>query len=518
MNKIKSFVSNWFSVFLLTLIVVAAFYLRVYKIGDLLGFYFDQGRDALVIWNLWHHGKFFLIGPVSGLAGIFIGPFYYYLIAPIYLIGGGNPVMPSVFLSILSVLSLPLVYQLGKEMHSRKAGLIAAIVGGFSYYIIYYSRWLSNPNPMFLISLIFLYSLWKIICRGRRRWWVISSFVAGASLHFESASGVFYIFIFLIVILWRLIIYLNTLDEKDKIISFKKFVKKNIRLIIYTLAALFVTFVPQLIFNFRHGNVLINNFFNLIANEKAFSKPVTNTLLIIRTQYFWNTFVGKIFIGWNKQAYIFTSISVAALIIGRKRVVKGALPLLSIFIITPMVGYILFQGNFGNIYDYYLIGYFLPFILLFSIGIAEFATTYLGKVALVIFFVYFTQVNTIPIRGLMQNQMNGPTDIKLGSQLKAVNWVFENAAGRGVYNVDVYVPPVTAYAYDYLFLWQGSVKCGESLCGKVDYQTPILYTLYEQDPPHPQRLQVWLDKEKSVGVVEEEAHFGGITVQRRTRN
>jgi hypothetical protein len=125
-------------------------------------------------------------------------------------------------------------------------------------------------------------------------------------------------------------------------------------------------------------------------------------------------------------------------------------------------------------------------------------------------------VNSIPIRD-DENTMDGPTDIKFGSQIRAVNWVFDNAAGRGVYNVDVYVPPVIPYAYDYLFLWKGSLRCGNTLCGKVEYSTPILYTLYEQDPPNPDRLDAWLERQKGIGIIEEEVRFGGITVQRRTR-
>ena len=77
---------------------IVALFVRIYRTEALLRFYFDQGRDALVIWRLLHEGKFFLIGPVTGLDGIFLGPFYYYLIAPLYLLGGGSPVAPAVFL------------------------------------------------------------------------------------------------------------------------------------------------------------------------------------------------------------------------------------------------------------------------------------------------------------------------------------------------------------------------------------------------------------------------------------
>ena len=53
-------------------------------------------------------------------------------------------------------------------MHSRLAGIIAATIGGFSYYIATFNRWLSNPNPILLTSLIFLWSLWEIVRSEQR--------------------------------------------------------------------------------------------------------------------------------------------------------------------------------------------------------------------------------------------------------------------------------------------------------------------------------------------------------------
>src|SRR5689334_11801918 len=101
-----------FYIFILAVFVLALF-VRIYRTEDLMGFYYDQGRDGIVIWKLWHEGKPFLIGPVTGLAGIFLGPLYYYLIAPFYLIGGGDPKYPAVFLSFLTVAALPILYFLG---------------------------------------------------------------------------------------------------------------------------------------------------------------------------------------------------------------------------------------------------------------------------------------------------------------------------------------------------------------------------------------------------------------------
>ena len=145
--------------YLLIAILVIGFIIRMYRAGDLLGFYYDQGRDALIIWDLWHSGKFFLIGPVTGLAGVFLGPLYYYLIAPFYLLGGGNPVYPSAFLALTSTLAIFVVYIVGKKFGNRVTGIIAAILTAFSFDIFLASRWLSNPTPILLTSILFFWGL-----------------------------------------------------------------------------------------------------------------------------------------------------------------------------------------------------------------------------------------------------------------------------------------------------------------------------------------------------------------------
>src|SRR3989338_10112594 len=122
-------VRNHRLVYLLLFIILAlAFFVRVYRVDQVLGFYYDQGRDALVIWDLWHKGNFFLIGPTTGIAGIFRGPFYYYLIAPLYLLGNGNPVVPAIFLAVTTVVAIVLLYYLGKRIEGRVTGLFAVIL------------------------------------------------------------------------------------------------------------------------------------------------------------------------------------------------------------------------------------------------------------------------------------------------------------------------------------------------------------------------------------------------------
>ena len=149
---------------------------------------------------------------------------------------------------------------------------------------------------------------------------------------------------------------------------------------------------------------------------------------------------------------------------------------------------------------------------------AEFWNTVIGKLVVLVFIVTFFQLNGMLIRNHITARIDGPTHISLGNQLKAVDWVFQDAQGMGDFNVDVYVPPVIPHAYDYLFLWQATKRCGENLCGmKLDERVEVLYTPYESDPPHPERLDEWMQRQEQIGRVVKEKKFGGITVQRRQR-
>lgn len=486
--------------FLLFVVIFFALFLRVYRSGNLLAFYYDQGRDAKIIWDLWHKGKFFLIGPVTGLAGIFLGPLYYYLIAPFYLIGGGNPVYPSIFLSFLVTLSILFTYILGKKFHSRVVGLFAAIIATFSASLVGAGRWLSNPTPLFLTSVLFLWSLWEITKGRDKRWWILASFLIGISLHFEAASAVFYIPMFIVFAVWQ---RKNLPDLKSLIFSFLAF---------------FVTLLPQIVFNFRHGNILVNNFVEEFFGRESFSFSL-GEIIGKRIKFFWGSLYSKLLPGWQVYAGVLSFLSFAALFSEEKgKKTKTAIKLLLVFIGIPLIGYTFYQGNYGVLYDYYLTGYYLPVIILFSIGLGLIWKHWYGKIAVLAFLSLFLFRNGVLVKNSLSAGVDGPEHITLGNELQAVNWIYDDVEDRGEFNVDVYVPPVIPHAYDYLFLWQGTRRCGEDLCGlKLEETVDTLYTLYEVDPPHPERLEVWLERQEGIGIVEEEESFGGITVQRRQR-
>lgn len=497
MNKQRSkkFLNSWNLLILIILLV--AFVLRIYRIDVLLDFHYDQGRDAKIIWDLWHNGKFFLIGPTTGLEGIFLGPFYYYLIAPFYLLGGGNPVIPSMFLSLLTVLALFVLYKTGELIKDKKLGLLALIIGSFSHYIVFSNRWLSNPTPIFLTSILFFYSLVKILKSSKSEpWWYLSYLSVGISLHFEAASAVFYIPVLFVFTFW----------QREKITN-KYFVK--------SLALLFLTFLPQIIFNFKHQNILFNNFVNQLGGSTN-QKSLSINFFKDRLQVFWSVFYSKLFMYNQLIAAFFGSLSVFGIYKSYANTKeKHLIKLFLLFLGLPLICYLLYRGNNGTLYGYYFSGYYLVIILLFSYGLYWYSSKIIGKIVIWIFVILFLFFNTKRNYLKLRTDPFASNEIFISNQLSAISWIYQNSRGKE-FNVDVYVPPVIPHSYDYLFLWYES-KLDSSKVTRKDNNVEILYTLYEVDPPHPERLEAWIERQKGLGIVEEEADFGGITVQRRKR-
>lgn len=508
---------------LLGLVLLIGTFIRVYRTDQILGFYYDQGRDALIIWDLWHKGDFFLIGPTTGIAGIFRGPFYFYLISPFYLLGGGSPLIPAYFLVATSMAAVVLLYYLGFKVGGRVTGLFAATISATSFYIMLASRWLSNPTPMLLLSTLLLWMLFVILENPSKGWfakrvwgvywpWVVVAFVAGCSLlHFGSAGEVFYFPALAIFALW--IIKGQGFGKAKSTLNWKT--------IIFSIGAFLLTAAPQVLFDVLHDGILRQGIAKFLVQDESF-KTSLGLVAKQRFAFYYEVFTSKIF--HDRKAFQQLLLGVVGLAFlvqlpswfTRKKVTgfnKRYALIVVLLLAAPVVGLLFFQGNFGNIYDYYLTGYYLIFVLLFAIVLGRLWTNIFGKVFVLVFFAAFLNMNLRVDRYKIIAGVDGPQTIVLGNQLQAVDWIYQDAADRP-FNVDVYVPPVIPYAYDYLFKWRGDAIYHTQ---PEATQIELLYTLSEVDPDHPQLLTNWQVRQMGIGSIEETTHFGGITVERRKR-
>jgi len=492
---IERFEKNKTALILLLLLLAFALFVRVYRIDQILGFYYDQGRDALVIWRFIYKGDPFLIGPTTGIEGIFRGPWYYWLITPAYIIGGGNPIYPSIFLSLTTVAAIGILYYLGKEALGAKTGFLAVIFAGFSYYLVLASRWLSNPTPMLIISTLLVLAMY-MVTKGKKWAWYLISFMATMALQFGSAAEIFYIPAIIIFAFWQ-----------------RKFFPEK-KAIFFCLIIFLIGFLPQIFFDLLNEGVISKAIKRFLIEEKSF-RASFGEVFRLRIELYKSVFLSKI---WpSNQQYFPPSIFVFAtiLVLKLKELLKIKIFVItSILLLSTIFGMLFFQGNYGNIYDYYFTGYYLIFILWLAIILGSvIQKNFWGWLLIIPFIYFFLSDNILLIRNYLVAGVDGPTTIAFGNQKQAINWIYNDAKDEE-FNVDVYVPPVIPYAYDYLFKWWGSWKYKRE---PLSERVKLLYTLYEVDPPHPERLEAWLSRQEGIAKIEKEERFGGIVVQRRTR-
>ncbi|MBI3103924.1 glycosyltransferase [Candidatus Daviesbacteria bacterium] len=167
---------------LLAGILLLAAFLRFYKIDQYMLFLGDEGRDALIVKEIVEGRHFPLIGPPTSVGNIYLGPLYYYMMAIPMFIFNLNPVSAAGMNAAIGVLTVFLVYILGKLWFGREAGLISSLLYAVSPVTINYSNFSWNPNPTPFFALLVILSLDKFHKLGNYKWLILTAASAAAAL------------------------------------------------------------------------------------------------------------------------------------------------------------------------------------------------------------------------------------------------------------------------------------------------------------------------------------------------
>jgi hypothetical protein len=119
MTMPESWRHRWRALALLALVLVSALRMPYAAV------HMDLARDIFIAWRSLHGQGLPLSGPV--LAGaIHLGPAWYWLLTALLAIGRGW-LATMLLLGLLAGLQFPLAYLTGKELHSRRAGMLWAV-------------------------------------------------------------------------------------------------------------------------------------------------------------------------------------------------------------------------------------------------------------------------------------------------------------------------------------------------------------------------------------------------------
>lgn len=141
-------------------------------------FSFDQARDALEAYSIWHGHHLKILGPATDINGVFHGVLWYYLLAFAYAVHN-QPEFVAIFLSILLGISAIFVailsYRLFKDSYIT---LISFLLYVFSPLFLISTHWISNPILSFIATPFILFFLREYITKQR----AMSLFLVGLSI------------------------------------------------------------------------------------------------------------------------------------------------------------------------------------------------------------------------------------------------------------------------------------------------------------------------------------------------
>lgn len=474
MRKISGFLSKKENILILIILILAAF-LRLYKIQDYMTFLGDEGRDVLVVYGILH-GNFTLLGPTASVGGFFLGPIYYYFMAPFLWLFNYDPVGPAVMVGLFGIATVWLVYKVGKDFFNTTAGLIAALIYAISPLVIAYSRSSWNPNPMPFFAILSIYLLVKAEIKSSIKYFLTVGFLLGIMMQLH------YLATFLGVIIFIYVLFIW--GYKDRF--------KNIIALVRNYCAIIGGFIvglsPYLAFELRHGFPNTQSIFKFIFSSSdvgsgnnyfltindvffrlfgrlitKFPQPETISIKDSSINYDFYFFSFQAYVGYLYYFSLF--IALACFIFLVFKLIKSfrnkeEFLKISALLIWLVVGVSLFGFYKKSIYDYYFGFMFpLPFLLLGN-GATYLKTTWVKVIcSLIIVFLFIQNISGIPFRYSPNKQYQ-----QVGNIAK---FVLNKTNGKP-FNFALIATGNSDYAYRYFF--------------KIWGKEPITIENFQQDP------------------------------------
>ena len=224
MKKLLNFYfSSKKAAFLFLLILIFFSFLRFYRLPQRTIFNWDQERDAFEVQKILS-GDPSLIGPrVLGPQGFFLGPYFYYLLAPFYFLTSGHPQAIVYFLIVLNLVFFLTAYLIVKRIWGEKTALIFLFLWTINLAAIETVAWNPALIPLMLVLIWFTLS-------QKSYFWLGLSLSLAINFHFQAIFLVPFILLFLF---WQ------------KELSGKNLGKATL--------GFFLPFTPLILFDLRHN-------------------------------------------------------------------------------------------------------------------------------------------------------------------------------------------------------------------------------------------------------------------------
>lgn len=423
---------------ILIFLIIGVFYRVALTQGGNFLFNMDNGRDMVDVREIVELKKWRLTGPTSAIEGVFNGPAWYYLLSIPYILSGGNPYASIITEIVLWAIGGYFLYKLiapfGKLPLLTSAALWVA-----GDYIVLTNLYAFNPNPIILLTPLFIFLLQKYIQTGKLKFAAATFFLGGLFFNFEMNFG----FLVLPIIFTSLI-----LTGKIEFFTTKHF---WIGLVFFLICLL-----PQAFFDLRHHFLMSKSILNYLSQGQGsynFFDRVSNI-----SDSFFSVFSATL----ENHKNLTLAIIILLIFITLKMMRKEKNHLFLICLSTIVVPFIFYLFVQTTVNAWHLGAEAAAFVILITVLINQlFKINIWGKLVglvLILSIVFFSLGNIIKFFTVDIHRVNNDPSL-FKNEVQAVDYIYRYANGKN-FKVYTYLPSVIDYSYQYLIWWYGRKTFG----------------------------------------------------------
>ncbi len=452
-------------VFLVSLIPITIILTNVFT-GNF-SFWYDPARDMLA--GLSNLSKPTLIGPTSGIPGVFYGPYWIWFLSVGQLFSPDPKVVTFVVETLPYLLVFPFIL-----FKMRKVFTLGTISILWLLFLTSYSSYFTNLWNPHLAPLFFLVTIYLLLIRTSsfhfKNLFILfaGGFSAGLVLNFHLSFG---IGMMLGIIIYMVYEGINEfLKEKNKIHSLKEFMLKNI---LFGLG-LIVSFSPFLLFELRHQFQQTQALLNaLFSYGGVVDLPGLSREQIISR--FFERGADLFQMSLSIFAFIFAAGLVYYFIKNRGKQTPNELKL-SILVLSITTGILFIYLTANNpVWDYHFIGIEIIFLLAVGIIINK-----LKWIKVIIMFVVFLLIANNGFKYI--TNINKDLTKNFGTLAAKENVVEGIRKDAGSNDYTIYAANDAIYTYDYSYLFR--IHAGKDVPydpGLIKDQTKVMYLVIPKD-------------------------------------
>lgn len=150
----------------LIFILLLGLFFRTYQAVERFEFAHDGDLYSWIVKDIVINGHLRLLGQQTSAPGIFIGPLFYYLLVPFFLLSNMDPIGAIIPITIIGLLTILSHYFVFSKLFNVKVGLIAAFLYAALLSPVGSDRWIVPTNLTSLWAIWYFYTIIQLV-RGK---------------------------------------------------------------------------------------------------------------------------------------------------------------------------------------------------------------------------------------------------------------------------------------------------------------------------------------------------------------